>query len=140
MADILHELDIHAPPAKVYDAITQQDGLAGWWTALARAQPKAGTVAEFGFDNWKFMIRMEISQLEPGKRVVWKPLEGAPDWPGTQVTWDLIPVDNGTKVRFGHRNYASTEGSYASVNFEWGKYLYSLKTYLETGKGMPNTM
>jgi uncharacterized protein YndB with AHSA1/START domain len=140
MVDILHEVDIHAPSASVYAAITQQNGLAGWWTALTRAQPKVGTLAEFGFDNWNFVIKMEISQLDAGKRVEWKPLSGAPDWGGTVITWDLTPIDKGTKVVFGHRNYASTGGSYASVNFEWGKYLYSLKSYLETGKGIPNTM
>jgi uncharacterized protein YndB with AHSA1/START domain len=140
MCDILHELDIHAAPSKVYEAITQQEGLVSWWTADTRAKPEVGSVAEFGFDGGKFLIKMESAALErePIHKIEWKALQGAPDWGGTKVTWELVPVEKGTKVLFGHRNYASTGGSFAAVNHEWGNYLSSLKKYLETGKGNPN--
>jgi len=32
MADMYHEIQINASPAKVYEAITTQKGLRGWWT------------------------------------------------------------------------------------------------------------
>lgn len=137
MPDILHELTIAVPPEKVYEAITEEAGLAAWWTTASKAKPKVGSVSEFSFMNGQVVFKIEITQLDPPHKVGWKPLQGAPDWPGTRITWDLSAVDNGTKVLFGHRDYASTDGSFASVNFSWGWYLASLKAYLETGKGNP---
>jgi len=138
MADILHEVEINTSPTKVYEAITQQQGLASWWTTDTKAKPEVGSISEFGFDGGKFLIKMEVAALEPNHKVEWKSRLGAPDWDGTYVTWELTSVAGGTKLLFGHRNYASTDGSYASVNYNWGKYLSSLKDYLETGKGSPN--
>jgi len=139
MPDILHEVTIKAPPVKVYKALTEQRGLAAWWTKDTTAQPKVGTISQFKFGGGQATFNYKVDVLEPDKKVQWTPLDGGPpDWSGTRVTWDLTPVENGTKVLFGHRGYASTDGSFASVNYNWGGYLISLKHYLETGKGTPH--
>ena len=138
MPDILLETTIAAPPDQVYRALTEQDELASWWTRSATAQPKVGTVSEFVFYEGQSTLKMEVTRLEPDQKVYWKPVQGAPDWPGTRVTWDLTPAEGGTKVLLGHRDYASTEGSFASVTFNWAWYLISLQAYLETGQGKPN--
>ena len=140
MPDILHELTIEATPDAVYAAITEENGLKGWWTTHTKAQPAVGSVAEFGFMGGQMVFKMKIKTLEAGKTVNWD-VEGGgpPDWAATRVTWDLTPVEGGTKVLFGHRGYASSEGSFASVNYNWGYFLTSLKAYVETGQGMPNT-
>jgi uncharacterized protein YndB with AHSA1/START domain len=138
MADILHELTIAASPEQVYKAVTEQDGLASWWTQRSTAQPKVGTTAEFGFMGGQFTMKMKVTKLEPFKEVDWDVLQSGPDWAGTHITWDLTPVDSSTKVLFGHRDWTITDGSYASVNYNWGHLLTSLKSYLETGKGTPD--
>jgi uncharacterized protein YndB with AHSA1/START domain len=136
MADILHEVVIQAPPAKVYEAITQQAGLASWWTTHSIAKPEVGSTSEFGFEGGKVVFRMDVAKLEP-QHVSWNVRQGAPDWGDTIVTWDLTPQNGGTKVLFGHRGFASTDGSFANTNYNWAWFLTSLKTYVETGKGMP---
>lgn len=138
MPDILLEATIAAPPEKVYQALTEKDGLASWWTRSATAEPKVGSVSEFVFYEGQSVLKMEVTRLEANQKVYWKPVQGAPDWPGTRVTWDLTPADGGTKVLLGHRDYVSTDGSFASVSYNWAWYLISLKSYLETGKGTPN--
>lgn len=137
MPDILHEVVIESTPDNVYKALTEQNGLASWWTTNSKAQPKEGSSSEFGFSNPAFTIKLDVKKLNPSQFVEWTMKQGAPDWQGTRVTWDLTPVDNGTKVLLGHRDYASTEGSFASVSYNWAWFLTSLKTYLETGKGTP---
>ncbi len=47
--DIAHELDIAASPEAVFDALTTQAGLAGWWTTDCFAEPTVDTISEFGF-------------------------------------------------------------------------------------------
>jgi uncharacterized protein YndB with AHSA1/START domain len=143
MPDIVLEVTIAATPDKVYRAITEQEGLSRWWTPEAAARPEVGAVAAFAFTGGpagRFVIRMEITALEPKQKVTWAVKEGATDWADTHVTWDLMPVDDGTKVRFGHHDFASTQGSFASVAYNWAWYLASLKDYLETGTGRPGQL
>jgi uncharacterized protein YndB with AHSA1/START domain len=138
MADILHETTIQATPEKVFQALTEQKGLASWSTVNTAAKPEVGSTAEFTFSQpTPFLIKMKIDKLEAGRKVYWTVEQGAPDWGGTRVTWDLTPVEGGTKILFGHRNFATTEGSFAGVSYNWAWFITSLKAYLETDKGTP---
>jgi uncharacterized protein YndB with AHSA1/START domain len=139
MPDLLHEVTIQGSPEKVYKALTEQDGLKSWWTIDAAAQPKEGSTAQFKFYGGQVDLQFTVDELKPGSRVAWSPISGVPDWGGTHVTWDLTAVENGTKLMFGHRDFASYDGSFAYTNFNWGWYLISLKRYVETGKGTPHT-
>jgi uncharacterized protein YndB with AHSA1/START domain len=139
MPDILHEVTIAGTPDKVFKALTEQQGLASWWTTRAMAEPRVGSVSEFGFEGGKFVIKMEIDKLDAGHSVAWNVRQaGAPDWGGTHVTWDLTPVENGTKVLLGHRDFVSTDGSFANTSYHWALYLASLKAFVETGLGTPH--
>ena len=141
MPNILHEVTIEASPDKVYEAITTQDGASNWWTIHTKAEPKEGTVSEFGFYGGQVVFKMLVDTLEPARKVAWDVEQGAPDgsWADTRVTWDLTPVENGTKVLLAHRGFASEDGNYANVSYNWAWFLTSLKAYLETGTGTPNT-
>jgi uncharacterized protein YndB with AHSA1/START domain len=136
----LLELPIAATPEQVYAAITEQAGLASWWTPEVVVEPKLGSVGEFRFRGGQFLIKMEITELEPGQTVRWAVRQGSPEWAGTSVAWDLSQVDKHTRVRFSHRGYASVDGSFANVAFNWAWYLSSLKDYLETGQGRPGQL
>jgi uncharacterized protein YndB with AHSA1/START domain len=137
MPDILHEVKINGSPAAVYAALTENAGLAAWWTHKTRnARPQVGTVAEFEFPDGN-VFKIEVTELAAGSKVHWKPIEGVPDWPGTRVTWDMEAADGGTKLLFGHRDYASYGGSFAGVSYNWAWFLTSLKQYIETGTGTP---
>jgi uncharacterized protein YndB with AHSA1/START domain len=140
MPEILLEVPIAATPERVYAAITEPAGLSSWWTPAVVAEPKVGSVAEFRFGGGRFIVKMEITALEPCRAVRWAVRQGAPDWAGTHVSWDLSPVEQGTRVRFGHREYASADGSFAGAAFNWAWYLSSLKDYLETGQGRPGQL
>ena len=139
MPDILFEVPINAPSEKLYKALTEQSGLRSWWTLAATAEPKLGTVSEFVFYNGGVVLRLEVDQLDPNRRVVWKAVSGVPDWPGTSVTWDLVPTETGTKLLFGHKDFASAEGSLPYTGYNWAWYIISLKKYAETGVGSPHT-
>ena len=42
MPDILLEATINTHPDKVYQALTDQEGIRAWWTQQASAAPKVG--------------------------------------------------------------------------------------------------
>jgi uncharacterized protein YndB with AHSA1/START domain len=137
MSNILFELTIDAPPSEVYKAVTQVNGIKGWWTTDTSIKPEVGSTAEFRFGEQGW-LGFEIVELNPSKRVVWKSTHAAaPDWSGTSVTFDLEPQNGGTKLLFGHRDFATEQGSFAGVSWQWAYFMMSLKAYVESGKGTP---
>lgn len=136
MSNILFSYSIESSPEAVYQALTEQKHIQGWWTSDTRIEPKEGTEAHFGFGE-KGAFSFNIATLSPNEAVEWDNPQGPPDWAGTTVRFDLSADENGTQVLFGHRGYATEEGSFAMVSFNWAFFLMSLKAYLETGQGTP---
>jgi uncharacterized protein YndB with AHSA1/START domain len=139
MPEILHQLRINAPVERVYAALTQQTGLASWWTKDTRAAPTLGSIAQFGFNNRQIIFKMQIDALEPNKQVQWRCLGDHPEWTDTEVIFELSPDVAGTTLRFSHFKWKSTDGILARCSYDWARYLTSLKSYLETDTGMPHS-
>lgn len=137
MADMHHQVPIDASPEKVYEAIATQKGLQGWWTGDCMAEPRVGSVAEFGFYNRKILFRMRIDELQPGKRVVWTCIGDYDEWKDTRLTWEISQKEGGSLLNFGHGNWRSTTSFFASCNSTWGMLMYRLKDYVEGRKPGP---
>jgi uncharacterized protein YndB with AHSA1/START domain len=136
MADINHLLYIDAPPQKVYQALTTQEGLASWWTDETKARPEIDSIAEFKFGD-RFHNKMRITKLEADKLVQWECLLGHQEWVGTFLSFKLEGVESGTNLRFCHGNWQEITDFFASCNYNWGYYLSSLNKYCESGQGFP---
>ena len=137
MPDILHEVAIFATPDKVFKALTEKRGIEGWWTPYAVAEPKVGSLVEAHFANDRFIVKMQVVALEPERKVEWNFQQGDPEWDGTNITWDITPTTKGSRLLFGHRGFASANGSMPATNYNWGFYITSLINYLEKGTGNP---
>lgn len=131
MAEMRHQIPIDATPERVYDAIATQKGLQGWWTADTVAEPRVGSVAEFGFYNRKSVFRMRIEELTPGKRVVWTCIGDNDEWKGTRLTWEISQKNQASMLRFVHGDWRSTTTFFASCNSTWGMLMYRLKDFVE---------
>ena len=136
MADIRHYLLIKAPVEKVYRAITEPEGLAGWWTPEVKASPEVGFVNEFRFGN-DYFPKMEVVRLEMNKRMDWDCLEGDREWVGTHLSFELEDKDGKTGLLFTHAGWKDSTLFFASCSFDWGFYLNSLRQLCTTGKGSP---
>jgi uncharacterized protein YndB with AHSA1/START domain len=137
---MLHGVEIQAPPETVYEAVSTQQGLAGFWTADNDTRAEVGSVARFGFPDAPVDLKMRVDQLEPGRRIVWSCLGDFPHWKGTTVRWDLRPKDgSGTMVLFQHAGWGEDypDEEFAGVNFVWGQVVGRLKAYAETGRPQP---
>lgn len=137
MAEILHELFIRANPGKVYLALTEQKGLSNWWTRHAQVEPRTNSIAQFSFEHGQTVLRMKILRLISNKAVVWHCVGGQPEWEDTQIYFELEPVRDGTILHFAHRGWKRPTGILAKCSFDWARYLMSLRSYLEKGKGYP---
>jgi uncharacterized protein YndB with AHSA1/START domain len=138
MVDILHRVGVKtATPEKVYDALTTVEGLAGWWTDDTKGRgDDLGGVLQFrfppvgGFD-------MQVVELRPSERVVWRVADGPEEWIGTTITWDLRQDDDYTVVLFQHQGWKEPVEFMHHCSTKWGTYLMSMKSLLETGEGAP---
>lgn len=148
---------IEASSEKIYQCITSTDGLAEWWTPDATAKPEVGTVARFPFGP-DYFKEMKVIELTPSKLVRWQCIQGAHEWIGTTLSFQLESgtqetvlhdhsemagqvqqqtKNEGTLLTFHHDNWKEYSPMYAECNYTWGQFLRSLKLLCETGKGRP---
>jgi uncharacterized protein YndB with AHSA1/START domain len=131
MHEMNHRIPIKASPEAAFEALTTSDGLSKWWTGDSVAEPIVGSMAEFGFSNRTYLFLMEIEELVPAKRVVWRCKGNPDDWIGTQLTWDIEISNNGVEISFTHAGWASNSAFFASCNSTWGALMFRLRDYLE---------
>jgi uncharacterized protein YndB with AHSA1/START domain len=138
MSDIVQELTIEATPENVFHALTLPDGITGWWSNHVTAEPKVGSLTEVRFENGG-IFKMEITDLEVGKKVQWRVRLSPHNWEGSTITWDLTPISKGTRLLFGQHDLTVGDTGYSieETRAGWEYFLGSLKSYLETGKGTP---
>jgi uncharacterized protein YndB with AHSA1/START domain len=136
MKEIFHCIWINAPLQKVYRAVTEKSGLAGWWTKSLDVANIAGSISTFRFKSGAFN-KMKIKNLDHAK-IEWECVDGHDEWVGTQITFELKENDNGTKVCFSHYNWKTQSEYTGECSFHWAHYLDSLKKLCETGYGTPN--
>lgn len=133
--DIVQAINIKTTPERLYEAITTQKGLAGWWTPRVKAEPTVGTISEFHFSG--LTVKFRVDKLESGRHVAWSSVQVPPDWDGTHVLFDITPDGDVVNLRFSHIGFASQGGSFAVTSYSWAQYIRSIKLLLEIGEGEP---
>ncbi|MEJ2614945.1 MAG: hypothetical protein P8Z35_08305, partial [Ignavibacteriaceae bacterium] len=74
MKEIFHCIWINAPLQKVYRAVTEKSGLAGWWTKSLDVANIAGSISTFRFKSGAFN-KMKIKNLDHAK-IEWECVDG----------------------------------------------------------------
>lgn len=133
---IKHQVVIKTDAGKVYDALTTQEGLAGWWTRQTIAKPEVGFLNTFTFGT--IVNELEITRLIPNKTVEWQCIISNKDWVGTTISFDLEEKEGKTILRFVHDGWREVADMYEICNYNWALALRSLKLLCETGAGTPS--
>jgi len=136
MANIRHNLIINASAKKVYDAITSEQGLKGWWTNDVTAKPEEGYINHFKFSD-EYFNKMKILTLNAPFEVQWECVDGDKEWVGTNLSFELNEKEEITTLRFSHLNWQNESEFFGFCSHHWGRYLDSLKSFCETGNGQP---
>ncbi|WP_343535393.1 SRPBCC domain-containing protein [Pedobacter sp.] len=133
---IFHRLLIKTPVEIVYQALTTQEGLAGWWTPDTIAKPEVGSISRFTFGP-DYFKEMEVIALKPYGLVKWRCIKAFEDWIGTTLTFELEAHQKGCVLLFHHDGWEAYTPEFASCSFDWALFFRSLKFLCETGKGFP---
>src|SRR5258707_8897098 len=133
---IHHVVDIDAPTATVWAALTTAPGLVGWWsTRLSTPKAEVGAQQHWTFGG-DFNPVMEITTLNENHELIWR----CSPWKDSTFRFQLAGSDDGsTRLRFT-QDYAVEldDDSYGTYNFLWGYYLESLRLFCATGTGKPS--
>jgi len=135
MKTILHAFDIEADREKVRRALTTLEGLSGWWTTEVAGQTEEGGVIHFVFDG-DFNPDMRVDESSNGT-VRWTCVGGHEPWLDNTFEFEIAGE---APVNFMMRQHYARELSdraYGIYNFNWGYYLDSLRTLVESGNGKP---
>ena len=133
---IYHRLLIEAPVEKVYQALTTQEGLAGWWTPDTLAKPEVGSILRFAFGP-DYFKEMKVEELKPYSKVKWLCIKAYEEWVGTTLTFELEPHRKGCILFFHHDGWKNYTSEFASCSYDWALFFRSLKFLCETSKGFP---
>ena len=158
MPNIRHEVLIGAPPEdKCSVQSPAQEGLSGWWTPDAAAQPVRDSIARFPFGP-TYVKEMRITNIEPPTRLNWTCITGCDEWVGTKISFELHSGSkdtllssrpelynqiqqethaDGTLLVLHHDGWQDYTPMFAECNYTWGQFLRSLKLLCETGEGRP---
>jgi predicted ester cyclase/uncharacterized protein YndB with AHSA1/START domain len=138
MKTIKHTVDIQASASAVFDALTTQAGLAGWWTATVEAPDAAvGEVIDFRFGA-TFNPDMEITALDRPAVVAWRCVGGHEPWDDNTFRFQIATRGEGCALFFT-QEYARelSDEEYGRYNYNWAYYLESLRRLVTTGRGFP---
>jgi uncharacterized protein YndB with AHSA1/START domain len=139
MADIIHRVGIKAPISDVFAAVSTVVGVAGWWTKQTTG---AGNEMDVRFQSPSGQeiggMAMEVTTVEPNRKVQWHFRTGPEEWIGTDATFDLRQDGEYTILLFGHRNWREPVEFMSHCSMKWAIFMLSLKELVETGRGKPS--
>jgi hypothetical protein len=141
--DLTITFSVAETPEEAFEAITN---VRGWWSGeLEGPTDKLGGEFTYRYQDIHYS-KQRVTELVPGKRVVWLVLDSYLDfiedkreWNGTRVTFDIARKGGKTEVRFTHAGLVPDHECYGACADAWGSYIRgSLRRLIASGKGRPN--
>jgi Activator of Hsp90 ATPase homolog 1-like protein len=141
--DLTFAFVVDQPPHNAFAAI---NNVRGWWSGeIEGPTDKLGGEFTYRYKDIHYS-KHKITELIPGKKVVWLVLDSSLDfiedkteWNGTKIAFDIAKKGNKTEVRFTHVGLAPNDECYDSCSNAWNSYINgSLRDLITKGKGQPN--
>lgn len=134
---------IAASPENVWQALTKPELSAQYWFGY-RVQADDGKGGRMTAHNpaGKLAHDDPIIESDPPRKLVygWKPLyRDLPDEKPSRVTFTLEPFKGQTRLTMVHDEFDEDSKMFDMISAGWPAVLSSLKSFLETGKGLEPT-
>ena len=133
MPDIRHRVGIAAPQHRVYEMLASKEGLAKFWTKQVEGDSEVGGKLRFFFGKPEPSAVMEVVELSRDDRVQWRCVNGAPEWVGTTVAFDLKSSSGETVLLFTHADWQEPVEFMHHCSTKWATVLIGLRGGLEGG-------
>ncbi|MGN6571819.1 MAG: SRPBCC family protein [Pseudolabrys sp.] len=134
---------IAAPPERIWEALTNPDVSEKFWfgyrvTADGQAGARMTALNPAGTQ----VHDDPIIESDPPRRLVygWKSLyKDLPDERPSRVTFLLEPLKDQTRLTVTHDDFDAGSKMFEMISRGWPAVLSSLKSFLETGRGLEAT-
>lgn len=143
MQSFTTEFTVEQTPEQAYAAI---NNVRGWWSGnIEGSTDQLGAEFTYRYKDIHYS-KQRISELIPDKLTVWEVLDAhlnfvadPREWIGSEIRFELEPVENGTRVRFTHHGLVPDFECYENCSSAWGFYINtSLRDLIADGRGAPN--
>jgi uncharacterized protein YndB with AHSA1/START domain len=137
MATIHHELEISAPAARVYAALSSPEAIGTWWDEQTPRQTERGLVLEHHPGPQHGVVKLLVVERVPNRRVEWECVSSHPAsspasaWTGTHFIFELAERDGATMLDFSQTGYDEQSPFFAANEAAWGEVLANLKRVVE---------
>lgn len=125
---------------KLWEALTKPDVSEKYWFGYrVRADGKAGERMTAHNPKGTLAHDDPILESDPPRRLVygWKPLyKDMPDERPSRVTFELTPLKGQVRLTIIHDEFDEGSKIFGMISKGWPAVLSSLKSYLETGRGL----
>lgn len=128
---------IAKPAESVWSALTEKKTIDGYYMVPVHTlELEEGGRISYGVEAE--VISGTISKLEPPKKLAHTFRFSGSDEPETMVTYEITPVgDSMCSLTISHTGFQMNDQTFADVTGGWPVIASSLKTLLETGRGLP---
>ncbi|MEM7663529.1 MAG: SRPBCC family protein [Pseudomonadota bacterium] len=135
---VRHEIDIDAPPEKVFKALMEPEQIKQWFPAPEPVvDPKVGGEYSFGFTyevdgETVPMPSMTILELVENQTLTmtWGDWRGDPNVPDQKIKWTLIDLGGRTRLLLEHSGFVRTV-DVSDYPFGWLEFVQAIKSVSE---------
>jgi uncharacterized protein YndB with AHSA1/START domain len=134
---LVYNLFIKSTPKKAWDAITKPEFTRQYWAGIANVSDwKKGSKWEHVAKGSEVWIQGEVVESIPAKRLVltWADPDNLKD--KSRVTFEIEKVEDLVSLTVTHDKFKTGSKMAEKVSWGWPRVLSSLKSFLETGKGL----
>lgn len=147
---VIAEIDIAAPPSRVFEALTDPDQLMRWFTDAScpvkswQMDARLGGSYSYATEKGNFVVNGvsefechgEIIEIDPPRLLVYTWIA---NWhldrkKKTIVRYELTPTASGTHVKVTHSGLAQEPEARKDYSGGWIGVVEKLKQFAETGK------
>jgi hypothetical protein len=126
------------------EALVKINQVRKWWAKKVKGKSEKVN-DQFTVDFGDTFVDFQITELIPGKKVVWKVtdcnlhwINNKKEWNDTEVVFEVSSEKNQTKVEFTHLGLVPGVECYNDCEAGWTEHVTeSLVKFMNEGKGMP---